>query len=377
MRIAVFWKRRYMGQDVIGDRYARLYELPRGLAELGHEVRVFCLSYRPAGRIQRRDPVRAGAGSLLWQGYDAGPLWIGGLPAYWRAIRRELFDFKPDVLLGGSDAPHVILTQRLARRLDRPYVIDLYDNYESFGLTRLPGLRRLYHRALGEAAGLAAVSEPLSEYLRGLVPGVPVMTLESTIDPERFQPRDRSQARARLDLPAQARLVGISGSLHPNRGIERVYRVFARLLEQDPSLQLVLAGDPHPQTPPPDHPRVGFLGRLPHEAMADFFSALDLALVPMIDTAFGRYAFPQKAYEILACETPLLTARVGALAQTLAPWPACLYEPEDTEDLEQGIRRQLAHPVRPRLMIPTWSDQAGQLDRLIAGLMGRTAKAQP
>lgn len=50
MRIAVFWKRRYMGQDVISDRYARLYELPRGLAELGHEVRVFCLSYRPTIR---------------------------------------------------------------------------------------------------------------------------------------------------------------------------------------------------------------------------------------------------------------------------------------------------------------------------------------
>lgn len=103
--------------------------------------------------------------------------------------------------------------------------------------------------------------------------------------------------------------------------------------------------------------------------MADFFSALDLALAPMIDTAFGRYAFPQKAYEILACETPLLTARLGALARTLAPWPDCLYEPENAEDLEQRIRRQLAHPVRPRLTIPTWSDQAGRLEaRLTASL---------
>lgn len=372
MRIAVFWKRRYMGQDVISDRYARLYELPRGLAELGHEVRVFCLSYRPAGSIRRRDPVTAAGGSLVWHGYDAGPLWIGGLPAFWRAIRRELSDFKPDVLLGGSDAPHVVLTRWLAGRLNRPYAVDLYDNYDSFGLTRLPGLRRLYHRALREASGIASVSEPLSEHLHQRLPDVPVTTLESTIDPERFQPRDRAEARARLGLSAQARIVGISGSLHPNRGIECVYRVFARLLDQDPSLQLVLAGDTHPKTPPPDHPRVRFLGRLPHETMAGFFCALDLALVPMIDTDFGRYAFPQKAYEILACETPLLTARVGALARTLAPWPECLYEPENIEDLEQRIRRQLTQPVRPRLTIPTWSDQAGRLDALLRGSITQT-----
>lgn len=221
MRIAVFRKRGYMGQDVISDRYARLYELPRGLAELGHEVRVFCLSYRPAGSIRRRDPVSANGGSLIWHGYDAGPLWIGGLPAYWRTIQRELHDFEPNVLLGGSDAPHAVLTHYLARRLDRPYVIDLYDNYESFGLTRLPGMRRLYRRVLREAAAITAVSEPLSEYLRRLVPGVPVMTLQSTIDPARFRPRDRASARAQLGLPAQARIVGISGSLHPNRGIDR------------------------------------------------------------------------------------------------------------------------------------------------------------
>ncbi|NEX15669.1 MAG: glycosyl transferase family 1 [Halochromatium sp.] len=365
MRIAVFWKRHYMGQDVISDRYARLYELPRGLAELGHEVRVFCLSYRSAGRIQRDDPVAGTTGSLIWKGYDAGPLWVGGLLAYWRATRRELLCFNPDVLLGGSDAPHVVLMHHLGRRFDRPYVIDLYDNFESFGLTRLPGMRQRYRRALRGAAGITAVSEPFADALRQGLSDVPVTTLESTIDPERFQPCDGASARARLGLPAQARIVGISGSLSPNRGIERIYRVFVRLLEQDSSLQLVLAGDLHRRAPPPNHPRVRFLGRLPHGAMADFFSALDLALVPMIDTDFGRYAFPQKAYEILACGTPLLTARIGALARTLAPWPACLYTPEDEEDLERQIKQQLRHPVRPRLMIPSWSDQAGQLSLLL------------
>ena len=38
MRIAFLCKRRYMGKDVIDDRYGRLYEFPFQLARLGHEV---------------------------------------------------------------------------------------------------------------------------------------------------------------------------------------------------------------------------------------------------------------------------------------------------------------------------------------------------
>lgn len=39
MRILCLFKRRYMRKDVIVDRYARLYELPRQLALRGHRAR--------------------------------------------------------------------------------------------------------------------------------------------------------------------------------------------------------------------------------------------------------------------------------------------------------------------------------------------------
>ena len=109
-----------------------------------------------------------------------------------------------------------------------------------------------------------------------------------------------------------------------------------------------------------------FLGRLPHAEMPYFFSALDLALVPMIDTAFGRYAFPQKAYEIMASGTPLLTARVGALARTLAGYPACLYDTDSPGNLDHRIQGQLSHPVTPAVPIPSWKDQSVRLAAFLA-----------
>lgn len=365
MRIGVLWKRRYMGHDVIADRYARLYELPRGLAESGHSVLGLCLGYKRSS-WQRREDAVSGSGSLTWQGYDSGALAIAGLPAYWRSVRDELRAFVPDLLLGGSDAIHAVLTQELARQLKIPYVLDLYDNFESFGLTRIPGLLPLYRRALRGARGIAAVSEPLAEYVQTVAPDVAVTTLESTIDPDVFFPRERQTARLQLGLPEHGRLLGVSGSLSRNRGIDLVYRAFLQLAATDDSLHLALAGDIDRHAPPPSHPRLHFLGRIRHADMPVFFSAIDLAVVPMIDTPFGRYAFPQKAYEIIACGTPIVTARLGALAQTLSAYPECLYEAGSLSELEQGIRQQLTHPRTVTVDIPSWRDQADKLGAFMA-----------
>ncbi len=365
MRIGVLWKRRYMGHDVIDDRYARLYQFPCGLAALGHSVRVLCLAYRQTAAVRRVDPV-AVPGELIWQGYDLGPFGVAGFPSYRCSVIEELRAFAPDLLLGGSDALHVVLTRSFARRLSIPYVIDLYDNFESFGLTRLPGLRPAYRRALRGASAISAVSAPLADFIRDLAPGVPVITLESTIDPGCFLPMDRPVARRELGLPASGRLVGVCGGLDRGRGIGHVYRAFEALAASDPSLHLVLAGVPDRRAPPPAHPRVHRVGRVAHDRMPGFYSALDLALVPMLDTPFGRYAFPQKLYEILGCRTPILAARVGALARTLAAYPACLYKPDDTVELRQRMQDQLMAPVIPEVEIPSWREQAARLEGLLA-----------
>ena len=53
MKILVLTKRRYMGKDLLDDRFGRFRELPLELARLGHQVRGLCLSYRPRNEIRR------------------------------------------------------------------------------------------------------------------------------------------------------------------------------------------------------------------------------------------------------------------------------------------------------------------------------------
>jgi teichuronic acid biosynthesis glycosyltransferase TuaC len=64
MRIVFLCKCRYMAKDAIVDRYARLYEIPRQLANLGHQVLGLCLSYY--GGEEGGWSHQADSGELRW-----------------------------------------------------------------------------------------------------------------------------------------------------------------------------------------------------------------------------------------------------------------------------------------------------------------------
>jgi glycosyltransferase involved in cell wall biosynthesis len=370
MRILCLFKRRYMRKDVIVDRYARLYELPRQLALRGHEVLGICLNYRGvAPAFDARDPF--GDGHLHWQSCDLGTLLLPGLWRYRRLVQRAIETFRPQVILGGSDVLQCVLTRHFARRAQLPYVLDLFDNYASFALARMPGLTAAYQRALAEAEAVTCVSEPL----RAMVaaehpPAARVSTLESTINRELFYPRDRASSRAALGLPANARLVGTAGALDASRGIATLYRAYEQLRARDDSVHLVLAGSRNGAEALPNVPGVIHLGELPHEQIPVLFSALDVAVICMRDTAFGRYAFPQKAYEIIACHTPLVAARVGALTELLAAQADSLYEVDNVASLRDCLRAQLTTPTTSTIVPPDWAAQAAHLEAVLQGVSG-------
>lgn len=367
MRIAYLCKRQYMSHDVIADRYARLYEQPRQLALRGHEVLGLCLSYRPTQVRDEWHP--ASPGRLRWVGLTPGR--FGGL-TYPRQALRLLRDFAPEILVGASDVPLIVLGGWLAGRLGVPFAADLYDHFESFGLSRLPGLKLWYRRALRRAAVVSCVSEPLAALVRDVYQTRgPVIALPSTIDRTLFHPRDRATCRSALGLPVMGRLIGTAGGLSRDKGIAPLYRAFMQLAEEWRDLHLVLAGPVDPRCPPPSHPRVHYLGLLPHARTAELFCALDVGVVYLRDTPYGRYSFPQKIYEMAACGTPLAVACVGAMATLFRGCTQALYEPDDAASLVNCLRAQLARPEAASLEIPDWSELAVHMERALLVGMGQ------
>jgi glycosyltransferase involved in cell wall biosynthesis len=372
MRIAFVCKRRYMGKDVILDRYARLYEIPRQLARLGHTLECVCLDYRTGGAAGHWVH-EAVPGTLHWRAHSAGRTWLGAARYPWRALA----DFRaatPDIVIGSSDIPHVVLGAWLAKRLRVPFVADLYDNFEGFGQARIPGMVPMLRRAVRKAALVLTTSEPLGRFVEEVYrPMGRVIAMPSSVDKEVFRPRDRQVCRKALGLPSDAKLIGTAGGLHADKGISTLYRAWELLRERVPDVHLVLAGPHEAALPPPAGPRVHYLGALAHDKVSELFGALDVGTICVLDTPFGRYCFPQKAYEMLACNLPVVAADVGAMGELLADVPACLYRPGDPIDLAARIEAQLVTPVQAQVPIMDWRELLAGVEPRLRSLASSSA----
>jgi glycosyltransferase involved in cell wall biosynthesis len=339
--------------------------LPQALAARGHQVQGLLLSYRrrPEGTMQP-----AGPSGVCWRSINAGfPLPVG-LVRHGRALREMLRAPAPDVVWAGSDVFHAIRAARQCRAARIPFVIDLYDNYEAFAAAAMPGVKAMFKSACRAAAGLTVVSHSLEEFVRQRY-GVtaPRLVLGNAVSKSVFRPIPRSAARAALGLPEHTRLVGTAGAISADRGIDVLFEAFAGLADEFPDLRLVFAG-PRDRTPDrhrhAHHIDLGILepGRVPY-----LLSALDVAVICNADSDFGRYCFPQKFHEMVACGTPLVAAGVGEMLRLLASRPDCLFRPGSAESLRDCLRRQLGAP-RPitHLAAPDWRDHAPVLEEFLA-----------
>ncbi|MEJ1098013.1 MULTISPECIES: glycosyltransferase family 4 protein [unclassified Pseudoxanthomonas] len=361
MRILVLTKRQYTGKDLLDDRYGRLFEIPAGLAALGHEVRGVALSYR------RRDEGWHGGSSvpgMRWWSENALP-W--GLLRYARALDGATEGWRPDIVWASSDMLHAILAIRWSRERQVPCVLDLYDNYESFGLSKFPGLAQRFRRACRQASGITAVSRTLATYVESeYALNGKVQVVSNGVRRDFSEVRDKAECRASLQLPGDARLIGTAGSITADRGIADLFEAFLSLCVTDDRLWLVHAG-PVDDTPGRyQHPRIINLGVLPFERMPWLFSALDVGVVCNRDSSFGRYCFPLKLQEMLASRIPVVAAAVGDVADLLQRHQDCLYTPGDPLQLAGRITTHLAQRKIGHLPpVSTWQDCALQLESVL------------
>ena len=361
MRILILTKRQYMNRDLLNDRYGRFRELPLALAASGHEVTGLCLSYRPRkeGLVEDID----GEALVTWHALNAKRLLPLGSTSYWRILDNIEKDFRPDLVWACSDAIHAILGVRVASRLGAPLVIDLYDNFESYWMTRLPGVTSMFRRALRRADGITCVSKPLSHYVRETMSYKgPIEVIENAVPKGLFQHMDKAVCRNQLGLPVDALIIGTAGSISRSRGIETLFQAFEKVSGDHPDVYLALAGPCDKGLAIPENPRVLYLGNLSPKEVPAFLCSLDIAVVCNKESAFGKYCFPQKFYESVACGIPTVAAGTGSMQELLKDKPEYLYEPENVDSLVGVLGNLINNPSKLDIEVPTWNDLGKRLE---------------
>ena len=345
-----------MSKDLIDDRFGRFREIPLALTRLGHKVTGLCLSYRQKPEGWTSD------GPVQWKSLNAGRFKLAGLARFIAEARRLAKN--ADIIWACSDSFYGVIACILKKIHGFPVVFDIYDNFDYFLAARLPLGRQLYHWALRQSDAVTCLSDAFALHLKyRLAPRQKVYPIEFAVRSDLFHPLPQSFAREKMGLPFDVKIIGTAGALLKIRETPLLLKAFESLLKRHPDLHLALAGPRDFYIP--DDPRIHDFGTLKFQEVPLLINCLDVAVVCYADDEFGKFCFPQKTREFMACDVPVVAADVGSLKDIFSNNRNWLYKPGNYSSLAGTIERRLTDNRTAYPPCPEWPELALRLEKVL------------
>jgi glycosyltransferase involved in cell wall biosynthesis len=250
-----------------------------------------------------------------------------------------------------------LLSGAWLKRLTKvPFAVEvnspLSDERAAHGGLAWMGLARYADRSVWRAADVALpVTGVLARYVhRAGVAAGRIMVVANGIDEARIAVAGDGTA-VRRDLGLDGRVVlGFTGFVRDWHGLDRVID----LLSVEPALHLLVVGD-GPARASLERQAAGlgvadrltFTGVVPHDTVARYVNAFDIALQP----ASTPWASPLKLFEYMALGCAIVAPDQENLREVLDhEATALLFDPTEPEALAQAVRRLVSDPsLRLRL----------------------------
>ncbi|GAB6054600.1 glycosyltransferase family 4 protein [Magnetospira thiophila] len=291
-------------------------------------------------------------------------------------ILREGYDF--DVIDAHYFYPDGVAAALLAREFNKPLTITARGTDLNL-IPQFPKPRQMIQWAAERADHMMTVCQALKDSLLELgVADERVTVLRNGVNLENFVPRERTEARARLGITDDRRLLASVGHLIERKGHEIVIGALPLL----PDVHLVIAGDG-----PEDGAlkalaqnlgvteRVNFLGRRPHEELSWIYSAADALVL-----ASSREGWANVLLEAMACGTPVVASNIWGTPEVVtAPEAGRLMAERTPQALAEAANDLFTHypdraDTRAYAERFSWDDTTeGQL-RLFGNIIERTAQ---
>lgn len=355
----------YRSKPTCGGQGVYLRHLSRELVALGHHVEVFSGQPYPEldeGVILREvpsldlyrdeDPFRTPKLDEYRDWIDwleVGTMWTAGFPepltftlrAY-RELKKRLGDF--DVvqdnqtlgygLLGIKKLFPVVGTIHHPISVDRRIELEAATGAKRLTMRRWYGFVKMQARVAPRLSPILTVSESsLADIHRDFnVPQANMRLIPLGVDTRYFHPRPGMPRR-------KGSIVAVASADSPMKGVATLLRAVAKLAtERD--VHLTVVSKPTPGGPTEQlvqelslQERVRFVHGISDEELGELIATSEISVVPSL---YEGFSLP--AVEHMACATPLVASRTGALPEVVGD-AAVQVPPGDAEELAMVLRR--------------------------------------
>jgi teichuronic acid biosynthesis glycosyltransferase TuaC len=276
-----------------------------------------------------------------------------------------------DFIIAEFSWPEGPAAVELGRRLGVPVIIKARGLDFYFRTRRAATRRQLLESGLA-ADGLLAISREMKTAMVEVgLPGDRIHVHYPGIDRDRFSPRDRASAKARLGISGPLLLT--VGNLIPEKRQDLAIEALFHL--EDATL-IIAGGGPQRERLKRRIGELGLTGRVrmagsvPHALLPELFSAADVCVHTASVEGFGNVRL-----ESLACGTPLVTTGVGDAACLVDRPEAGRIVEADARAIADAVRELLAAPPAPASVRAaterfSWERNAAELEEHLRGLAG-------
>jgi len=279
------------------------------------------------------------------------------------ALTPRLRAWRPDLVLAYWVYPDGYAALRTARRLGLPCVVGALgsDIHVRDGLNAW-----MTRRTICGIDALLTVSEAMRRGAIATFGARPerTFTIINGFNTAVFHPRPQPQARARLGIPDDARVVVYVGRFVEAKGMRELLAAFQSMAPQDPKLRLALVGDGVMREELGRlvqgsglAERVLMPGGLPPEQVAEWICAADLLTLPS-----WSEGYPNVVVEAIACGRPVVATDVGGTREIIGDGNGILVEPRDAAALQRALRQALDarwdHAAIAAAIRRSWDDVA-------------------
>ncbi|MCA2215147.1 glycosyltransferase family 4 protein [Jidongwangia harbinensis] len=339
--------------------------------------------------------------------YDTVPhdAWLAAHVTGVAALVREL---RPAVLHAASDYTNALTAVAIGRAYGIPVVYESRGFWEETWLSRseqrygwdlarlaerhgLPdlylGRREIEDRMRRQADRVVTLAEVMADRIvAGGVPRDRIEVVPNAVDVDAFPVlRRNADLAGRLGLAPGTVVLGYISSLAEYEGIDTLVAAYARVKATAPATALLIVGDgavrADLEAAARDLPDVHFTGQVPHHAVLDYYSLIDIFVVPRRPVEVCHLVTPLKPFEAFATGRTVVLSDVRALASIAAESGAAeLFRAGDVESLAGVLRDLIADPDRRRRLADagaawvraerTWAANARIYQRVYAELTG-------